>query len=42
MGKNSDPQHGFAMLTISPRSLSVQFVGSTPGPFADRFEIINE
>jgi hypothetical protein len=30
------------MLTISPRSLSVRFVGSTPGSFEDRFEIVNE
>jgi Calcineurin-like phosphoesterase len=42
MGKNSEPRHGFARLTISPRALSVRFVGSTPGSFADRFEIVNE
>jgi hypothetical protein len=42
MGKNSEPRHGFAMLTISQRSLRVQFIGSTPGSFADRFEIVNE
>jgi Calcineurin-like phosphoesterase len=42
MGKNSDPRHGFAMLTISPRALSIRFVGSTPGSFADRFEIVDE
>jgi 3',5'-cyclic AMP phosphodiesterase CpdA len=42
MGKNSDPRHGFAMLTISPRALRVRFVGSSPGSFADRFEIVNE
>jgi Calcineurin-like phosphoesterase len=42
MGKNSEPRHGFAMLTISPRALRVRFVGSTPGSFADRFEIVNK
>jgi Calcineurin-like phosphoesterase len=42
MGKNSDPRHGFAMLTLSPRALSLRFVGSTPGSFGDRFEIVSE
>jgi Calcineurin-like phosphoesterase len=40
MGRNTPGQrHGFAMLTISERRLLVRFVGSTPGSFADRFEI---
>lgn len=43
MGRNtSGNRHGFAMLTISPRRLAVRFVGSTPGSFADRFEIENK
>ncbi|MEK6252243.1 MAG: metallophosphoesterase [Actinomycetota bacterium] len=42
MGKNSGSRHGFTMLTISPLKLAVQFVGSTPGSFADRFEIVSE
>ena len=42
MGKNSDPRYGFAMLSLSPRAMSVRFVGSTPGSFGDRFEIVSE
>jgi hypothetical protein len=40
MGANTrGNRHGFALLTISPRRLGVRFVGSTPGSFADRFQI---
>ena len=42
MGRNSEPRHGFAMLSFSPRALSVRFVGSSPGGFEDRFEIVNK
>lgn len=42
MGKNRRSRHGFAMLTISRRKLAARFVGSTPGSFADRFEIASE
>jgi hypothetical protein len=40
MGQNTPGErHGFAMLTISQRRLLVRFVGSTPGSFADHFEV---
>jgi hypothetical protein len=40
MGRNTPgARHGFARLTFSPQRLAVQFVGSTPGSFSDRFEI---
>lgn len=40
MGRNTPgARHGFAMVTFSPQRLAVQFIGSTPGSFSDRFEI---
>lgn len=40
MGANTrGNRRGFALLTVSPERLEVRFVGSTPGSFADHFEI---
>lgn len=40
MGKNSPgARPGFALLTIDPERLRVEFVGSRPGSFEDAFEI---
>ena len=43
MGRNTPgARHGFAMLAFSPQRLAVQFIGSAPGSFSDRFEIRRE
>jgi Calcineurin-like phosphoesterase len=41
MGKNSPgARFGFARLEITPERLALRFVGTTPGSFEDRFEIV--
>jgi hypothetical protein len=40
MGANKSPRHGFAMVRIGPSRLDVEFIGSTPGSFADEFSIV--
>jgi 3',5'-cyclic AMP phosphodiesterase CpdA len=37
MGANDHPAHGFAVLELSATQLTLRFVASTGGPFADRF-----
>jgi hypothetical protein len=40
MGANRRGRHGFAMFDITPSTLAVKFVGSTPGSFTDEFQIV--
>jgi Calcineurin-like phosphoesterase len=39
-GNTPGNRHGFSLVTISRRRLALRFVGSTPGTFSDRFEIV--
>ena len=40
MGRNSPGKHfGFALLDVTPKRMTVRFVGSTPGSFKDAFEL---
>jgi hypothetical protein len=40
MGANRRGRHGFASLDMTPSTLAVRFVGSTPGSFDDEFKIV--
>jgi hypothetical protein len=39
MGRNQDPRHGWAAVTITQSKLDVAFIGSSPGSFEDRFSV---